>query len=57
METLLNPNEITVNLHQILWSKISKEMRTRSLGAADEVSDYRPYTAATGWVLPFLLVW
>jgi hypothetical protein len=56
METLLNLNEITVNLHQIHWLKISKDMRARSLGAADEVNDCRPYTAATDWVLPLLLV-
>jgi len=57
METLLNPSEITVNLHQILWLKISKEMRTRSLGAAAaEVNDCCLYASAAGWVLPFLLV-
>jgi hypothetical protein len=56
METLLNPNQITVNLHQIHWLKISKDMRARSLGAADEVNDCRHNIAATGRVLPFLLV-
>jgi hypothetical protein len=56
METLLNLNQITVNLRQIRWLKISKEMCASSLGAADEVNDCHPNTAATGRVLPFLLM-